>query len=454
MTNIRLKDNSLVSKNEFDEVKKITEKIVDKTLEQLEKEGVFVFPEIIKDAEDITKDQMILQSVNEDYRTSNVMGFLGYGNERLVIESRFSSGEHDFFFQYLLERVLDFPNILELNTDSNHDKRLLNLLVFMFPLYLKRAMRKGAFKTYIRNQYNDSNVKGNVDIFRHIKNNTPFMGNIAYSQREFSFDNYLMELIRHTIEFIKIKPYGNNLLGKVKDEICSVVESTENYEYYDRTKIIAENKKNPIRHAYYHEYRDLQRLCVMILQHDKHQIGTGERQIHGILFDGAWLWEEYINLLLLEHGVEFYHPMNKKGNGTQWLFTNCDGNLRGKIYPDFLSKAEENRIIADAKYKPSDNIGNKDYLQVLAYMFRFDAKTGYYFYPDNKKIEKLVLGMNSGSRYENNVKPRNDIRVIKLGLQIPDNANYYDGNHGFVSRIKYSELEFIKQISTDYEQTL
>ena len=31
-----------------------------------------------------------------------------------------------------------------------------------------------------------------------------------------------------------------------------------------------------------------------------------------------------------------------------------------------------------------DNIGNKDYLQLLAYMFRFDAKAGYYLYPETE----------------------------------------------------------------------
>ncbi len=446
MPKIKIKDNSLISKYKLGEVNKITEKIADKTLKQLEKEGVFVFPEMINDAEDITKDLMILKSVNDDYRTSNVMGFLGYGDERIVIESRFSSSEHDFFFQYLLERVLDFPNILELNTDGNQDKRFFNLLVFLFPLYLKKAMRKGAFKTYTRNLYNDSNVKGTIDITRHIKNNTPFRGNIAYSKREFSFDNYLMQLIRHTIEFIKIKPYGNNLLGKVKDEIRSVVEFTGNYEYHNRIKIISKNKRNMVSHAYYHEYRELQRLCLMILRHDKHQIGTGERQIYGILFDGSWLWEEYISSLFLEYDIKFYHPMNKKGEGTQWLFTDCYGNLQGKIYPDFLSQTVQDRIIADAKYKTSNNIGNKDYLQLLAYMFRFDAKIGYYFYPDNKINDKEEFRMNNGSKYENNVKPRNDICVIKLGLQIPNDAISYDGNDGFVSKIKISETEFIDKI--------
>ena len=58
------------------------------------------------------------------------------------------------------------------------------------------------------------------------------------------------------------------------------------------------------------------------------------------------------------------------------------------------------RIIADAKYKPIDNIGNRDYLQVLAYMFRFDAKAGYYLYPEAEGSDDLKLWLNRGSTYE------------------------------------------------------
>ena len=91
----------------------------------------------------------------------------------------------------------------------------------MFPVYLKSALRKGVFKTYFRHEYNDSNVKGIIDIPRHISKNIPFVGNIAYSQREHTTDNYITELIRHTIEFIKRKSYGNLILAKAKDELDS-----------------------------------------------------------------------------------------------------------------------------------------------------------------------------------------------------------------------------------------
>lgn len=375
---------------------------------------------------------MLLQSVNDTYRSGNVMGFLGYGDERLIIESRFCRDGEDYFFQYLLDKVLDFPNIVDLESDANHDNRLFNFLLFLFPHYLKAAMRKGLFKKYIHRGYNDGNVKGAIDVARHIKLNTPFVGNVAYSQREFSYDNSLMELVRHTIEFIKRKPYGGKLLVKVKDEVKLVIDATPGYALYNQQRIIEQNKNNAVRHAYFREYSALQRLCLLILRHQKHQIGLGSRQIYGILFDGAWLWEEYINSLI---GDIFYHPMNKSGKGAQRLF---NGNI-GLIYPDFISRNSKTRLIADAKYKPIDNIGNRDYLQVLAYMFRFDAKSGYYLYPEAEGYNDLKLWMNCGSTYEANVMPRNDISITKHGLKIPVDAKDYSE---FIARLKIQEQEF------------
>ena len=434
---LKIKDNSQLKKAAFSDISALTGKIADKTLDQLEREGVFVFPEYIDDAEDITRDQMILQSVNDSYRSGNVMGFIGCGNERLIIESRFSGEADDFFFQYLLDRVLDFPNLVDLETDANQDNKLFNFLLFLFPHYLKTSMRKGLFKEYIRHNYNDGYVKGTIDIARHIEKNTPFTGNVAYSQREFSYDNSLMELVRHTIEFIKRKPYGGKILIKVKDEVKLVVDATQGYEPYDRQRIIEQNKKNAVRHAYFREYLALQRLCLLILRHQKHQIGSGSKQIYGILFDGAWLWEEYVNSLIEDI---FYHPMNKGGKGAQRLF---EGNT-GLIYPDFISRDNEARIIADAKYKPIENIGNRDYLQVLAYMFRFDAKVGFYLYPEAEDSDDLKLRLNQGSTYESNVMPRDDISITKHGLKVPADAADYDE---FVAKMKSSEKEFIQAFS-------
>lgn len=129
--------------------------------------------------------------------------------------------------------------------------------------------------------------------------------------------------------------------------------------------------------------------------------------------------------------------MNKGGKGAQHLF---GGNV-GLIYPDFISRDRELRVIADAKYKPIDNIGNKDYLQLLAYMFRFDAKAGYYLYPETEYSDDMRLWLNQGSTYEKNAAQRDDISITKHGLKIPVDADNFET---FAARMRMSEQEFIK----------
>lgn len=56
MNLFKIKDNQLKLKTDFADVKAITDIIADKTFEQLEKDGIFVFPEVIKDADDISRN--------------------------------------------------------------------------------------------------------------------------------------------------------------------------------------------------------------------------------------------------------------------------------------------------------------------------------------------------------------------------------------------------------------
>ncbi len=436
MKTLKIKDNTKIDKQSINKIKTLKDKIENKSLSYLEKEGIFVFPNHIKESEDLEEKQIILQRVNDFYQTGNVMGFLGFENDRLLIQSRFSSNEDDFFFKYLLNQVILSPNIISLETNINLNDEIFNYLLFFFPYYLKEAIRKGLFKKYIIKRYNDKNIKGIIDISNHIKKNTPFLGNIAYSQREFSYDNFLTELIRHTIEFIRSKPYGKLILTKIKEESELIIKATPTYKIHDRQKIINENQKRTINHAYYKEYRKLQHLCLLILNYKKHQLGLGEKTVFGILVDGSWLWEEYLNNLLKKR---FYHPQNKSYKNAQRLFKN-----NGTIFPDFIGKDPKNRIIADAKYKPINNIGNKDYLQLIAYMNRFDAKKGYFLYPNSENSPNQCFYLNKGITYENNVVAREDTIVFKNGLLIPNNVSNFSE---FEVKMKENENKFIQDLN-------
>ena len=71
MKQLLIKDNQYRAKSDFDEVRDVVNSVADKTLAELEKEGVFVFPSSVREAEDLTNDQMILQGCNDMYISGN-----------------------------------------------------------------------------------------------------------------------------------------------------------------------------------------------------------------------------------------------------------------------------------------------------------------------------------------------------------------------------------------------
>lgn len=438
-----IKDNSMEDKEKFEPILVLINKIADKSLGILEKEGLIFFPDHISHSDDLNSDTFIIQSINDKYKTQNIMGIIGYGEEQLQINSRFSnnteSKSYDYFLQYMLNKVLEIPNILDISSHSDIGGQLQDMMIFIFPYYYKKAVRKGLYKKYIQKRHNDFNIKGSLDIPRHIRQNTPFLGNISYNTREFSYDNEMMELVRHTVEYIKTKKYGTQLLLKIKDDITSLINNTQNYNYYQRNKVIHWNKKNPIKHAYFHEYQLLQNLCIQILQGNSLQMGANSRRLYGIVFDGAWLWEEYINTLVKEY---FYHPNNKSGKGRQYLFTESYES----IYPDFIGRNISAPIIGDAKYKFSNTIGknNLDYYQLITYMTRFNSKNGFFFYPESDGKEIQSFQLKSGSTFTE--ESTQNIWVTNLGLQIPQNTKSFDE---FDCKIRQSETDFLTLLKSE-----
>lgn len=324
--------------------------------------------------------------------TGNLMGFVGSGGTELEITSRFTPHEQgepneDFFLHYMLEKVfaLNLFDLKHLSGSGTFD-----FLLFLFPSYLQKALSQGIYKTYRNFKKNDTNMRGTVDVGRHMKENIPFRGRISYDTRERTGDNDMTELIRHTIEVIKTNPLGKSVLFRNEETrraVESVVAATPSYNAHERERIISKNAK-PINHAFYTAYRPLQRLCLSILRHEKLKYGSDSNQVYGILFDGAWLWEEYLATILSKCG--FKHPRNKESAGGIRMFrknsaeSSFENNGR-RIYPDFYrveDSSEKGGFVIDAKYKRLQNgVGRDDLYQIVTYMHTMELKDGGFIYP-------------------------------------------------------------------------
>ena len=419
---MRITDNHYkIAREDFvAEFPNLSQALLDRTLDNLSREdNIFIFPNDLMNSPDLDKDQKILETVNPKIKTGNVIGFLGCDQERLTISSRFSDESNDHFLHYLLQKVLNI-NLTSLDVGLSPEDKLYQLLIYLFPKYLQVALRKGLYKEYQRFSHNDSHVKGVIDVGNHLKRNVPFMGNVSYTTREFTYDNPLMQLIRHTVEYIKTqKPFGASLDNN-REIIAEITRVTPSYKLANRAKIIRMNKTKPIRHAYFREYRKLQELCLMILNQEKHGLGYQEQKIYGILFDVAWLWEEYVYTLLPKG---FVHSKNRDKTDGISIFLNDENHKRRdrKVYPDFYDI--ERKIVLDAKYKKLEftekGINREDLFQLISYSYILEAgktwKAGLIF-PSIERSVNSEIGEVAGY----------GVLLKKWSIQIPQKASSYN----------------------------
>lgn len=368
--------------------------------------NLLIFPQDLDVYGDKIGDAHIFNVKGDKIATGNIMGFVGCGSIKVSISSRFAQDREDYFLHYMLRKVFAV-NLFDLQFNSDEES-IFDFLIYLFPAFLKRAMQQGMYREYQTREYNDANVKGRIDISRNIRQDIPFAGSISYTTREYAQDNHLTQLIRHTIEYISHHRYSGNILHNdddTSDAVKAICQATESYNRNERQRVINQNLR-PISHPYYSEYRPLQQLCLQILRQEEMKYGRDDDEIYGVLFDGAWLWEEYLNTFLSDIGFE--HTRNKEGIGHKSLFK--DGT--GWCYPDFLSP----QIVLDAKYKWYDDwnkMQTKDFYQVISYMHVLDLKKGGFVVPvdwnsmrfPTKTLkgmggEMSIYGMNVGYKAE------------------------------------------------------
>ncbi|MDR1759086.1 MAG: McrC family protein [Fibrobacter sp.] len=394
--------------------------IANKNILELQKQhhNLLVFPQ--KWQLGVEKKNIIFELSHDGIlKTNNIMGFIGCGETQLTISSRFHSQSGDYFLHHMLSKVLGI-NVVNMNF-QNSDESIHDFLPYLFPSYLQDALSQGLFKQYQRNQYNDSNVKGAININRHIKLNNPFVGKIAYTMREHSHDNAVTQLIRHTVEYLRMREFGHSILTgnpEIRACVSQIEYATPSYKKSDLQKVIRENLK-PVNHPYFVKYQNLQKLCLMILRREKTSFGS-KNEIHGLLFDGAWLWEEYLNKIFTEQKLDFIHAENRTGKNPIYLFT--DNKLYDR-YPDFYKED----FVLDAKYRPRENIGRDDFHQIISYMYIQQVKLGGFIYPC-KTEEKPESTIGTLKGYGGEIK--------MWSLQIPQDT---DSFKSFSKKIQENE---------------
>ena len=439
-----------------------------KELRNSEEKTILVYPQSFSDTADEVGEQAVFDITKRDadgnpieFRTRNLVGFISYKGQEVTISSRFSGKKNDNFLYYMLARVAGI-NLLNLDFSSQNKDKGLNLMIFLFPKLLKEALGQGLFKQYIYKEYNDANVRGPIDINRHIRRNIPFNGRVAYRTREFCYDNPVTQLVRHAIEWIKINPWGQAILNSdeiTKSFIQEIVAATPTYEARLRQEIINQNLR-PATHPYYTSWQPLQEFCLRLLRYESLSYGADKKnKIHGLLIDAAWLWEEYVGRVLAEKEMGLAHYTR---SSRFYLLQTINGKHFQQVIPDYYD--EERKLVADAKYIPLHRYDHLDaeraaavYYKTIMYMYRFDTKVGFLFHPCSQEDANNVKTNEELShlKVENDtittsyqIEDREGCWLHEVGMIIPqlENDESFSKFKGDMTNVEASFMTIVEDI--------
>jgi 5-methylcytosine-specific restriction endonuclease McrBC regulatory subunit McrC len=382
----------------------------------------------------------IFDYYNGRYYTQKYVGaIIDENGKKFVIGSRFDRGEKQFFLQYVFAKAFDVNGKIfqKMMLDGKAESTFDILLIIMFIMQLKKALRKGIFRRYTRFEYNESRVRGQIDIARHINLNPLPNGKIACSTREYTANNYYNKLIIRALEIIRNKyPLPvKNLLAK-EFEVKKSIEmlKVENVGYGSvRIDTLLKNTEKGIPNSVYRDYEPLRKTARIILRHMGINAFSEKRsRAAGVLIDMTKLWENFLEKTVFKD----YSGDDIAQNQFPVL------NSHRVFKPDFYLKKKS--LVIDAKYRSSwsETLGyNKswnsgvrnDVFQIFAYMLSLKCEKGGVIFPVSEEWKSFKYGEKLS------VFPQSENNTDKYFFRIPYIVPQCDNYKEFVSEIEKND---------------
>ena len=320
--------------------------------------------------------------------TGNLMGVLCFRNQRrgtslqVEILSRFDKDRNNFFLNYLLSYVLDVAVGRELVT-ATPQSILDCLLDAIFVQRFGEAARGGLLRQYRTFRDNDWNFKGHLDMPRHLRENVPLPRGVAYVKREIALDVPANRLLLHAALVVqRRRPDLFERNESAWDALLTL--RTGIADPGDLRAVLTHRDcQEPIVHPFFREtWEPLRQIARMIIEEERwcRFQESAEEAVSGIVFDGAWLWEEYLATVLgkVGYGHCVYGESSNDKFKSLWNVYTQEPNA--EMLPDFALKQDRQYIaLADAKYKSF--LKREDRLQMISYAFVYEPKVVFVIYP-------------------------------------------------------------------------
>lgn len=423
---------------------------------------------ITLNGDDDNRRPTVFKYFQNDYYTQGYVGVISDGENKITIGSRFDSGENQYFLQYVFAKAFDNSGKIfeDMKVSGKSEATWDLLLMIIFVNQLKKAMRRGVFRQYRQFSYNDSNVRGQIDIPRYIKYDVPANGKIAYNTREYTVNNYYNMLFLRAFDKMEKKyPSAVKKLISSEPEVKKVLSILRNdipaWNTENIRQILSKTDRK-IVHNVYRAYEPLRVTSRLILRNMGIDSYSDSRSgiVSGVLIDMTKLWETFLEKTLLSE-------IGDDSLKAQEIFYILSGNR--EIKPDFYW--ENKKIVLDAKYRRAwgdtlsedgwkndkvwKNDVRNDVFQVLAYIHSLRCMAGGVIFPYNDKTFDEIKGVYDqklgtyGMKLENKNREllKNEPYFFRLPYIIPkDSSNFSE----FRQEMEKQEIDLKEKLKDNF----
>jgi 5-methylcytosine-specific restriction endonuclease McrBC regulatory subunit McrC len=311
---------------------------------------------------------------NFSANTGNVIGYVKINDYALKISSRFG----DNFLKYIIADADGFLEIENYGGQQNNEG-FEWLLIYLWKIKLKKALRLGLPKQYVSKTRILNKVKGNVHALDYFL--TKQQAKYKCTYREHSYNNETVRLVASVFKLLK----GNPFLSDMHQVRNSFLIATEG-ERPNRSELLATKK---VSNPFYKEYNEVIELSKRIIKNDVATFGELS-DTSAFLFDVSMLFEYFIKKLLIRSDFKMLSKFNS-------ALTIETGTYQRKLQPDLLFEDDKGFYVFDIKYKTFDKrygVKREDLFQLHTYIGQYgncnDIKGCGFIYPSREKENKII----------------------------------------------------------------
>lgn len=306
--------------------------------------------------------------------TGNVIGYVKKGNYELKISSRFG----DNFLKYIIADADGFLEIENYGGQQNNEG-FEWLLIYLWKIKLKKALRLGLPKQYISKTRALNKVKGNVHALDYFL--TKEQAKYKCTYREHSYNNPTVRLIASVFELLKGNPFVSDM-HQIRSSFLIATEGVKS----NRAELLATKK---VSNPFYKEYNEVIELSKRIIKNDVATFGDLS-DTSAFLFDVSMLFEYFIKKILIRNNFKMLSKFNS-------ALTIETGTYQRKLQPDLLFEDSNGFYVFDVKYKAFDKrygVKREDLFQLHTYIGQYgnnnNIKGCGFIYPSREKENKII----------------------------------------------------------------